>query len=58
MIIDNCILIIIKNTLKPLHNKGFHQGKFFLENPGRFNGLRAVSHETQLWAGYDTNAQF
>ncbi len=31
VLIDNFILIIIKNDLKPLHNKGFYQTQFFLE---------------------------
>ncbi len=31
VIIDNYILIINNNTLKPLHNQGFYQSNFFAE---------------------------
>jgi hypothetical protein len=29
VVIDNFILIMIENTLKPLYNKGFYQAQFF-----------------------------
>ena len=40
VIIDNYILIMNQNTLKPLHNQGFYQSNFFLEKALGFNGLK------------------
>jgi hypothetical protein len=38
VIIDVFILIMSQNTLKPLHNQGFYQSNFFLENALRESG--------------------
>ncbi len=53
--INNFILIMSQNALKPLHNQDFYLSNFFLEKALRFNGLRAISPKIYLRAGYDTN---
>ena len=63
---DNFILIIHKNTLYSLHNQGFYQSNFFLENPlGLPRGAPRIKSPTFSKSGgfyphkkYPINARF